>query len=74
MFLFEAKFVICDDCADKRFDHLYDRITFDWWEGDLQRRMEEIKRSQIKRLGALSPTALIEERERIAASMKRKHA
>ena len=71
---FGVKVTVCEECADNRFDDLYDKISFDWWELDLKRRFEVIKRDQIKRLGSMSPTFLIEERERIAASMKRKHA
>ena len=72
MFLYELKVTVCDSCAEVRFDRVYDQITFDWWEDDFKSRREAIKRDQIHRLGAHSPRALIEERERIASSLRKR--
>jgi len=71
MYLYELKVTVCDDCADTRFDQLYDRVTFDWWQLDLERRMEAKKREMIARLGSMSPTASIDEREAIARGYRR---
>ena len=71
MYLYELKVTVCDDCADTRFDKLYDRVTFDWWQLDLEQRMEAKKREMIVRLGSMSPTAIIDEREAIARGYRR---
>lgn len=71
LYIGDLKVFACDDCATKRFDKLYDTVSFDWWVPALQIHYERIKQDIIKRLGSLSPSAMNDVRRQVVAGGRR---
>ncbi len=71
LYLFEMKVYTCDDCATTRFDALYDQISFDWWSPLLKLEAESKKRDIIRRLGSMSPSAMVDVRRLVTTGGRR---